>query len=439
MNFQSVKGFRDFYPDQMAARTYLTDAWRRVSRRNGFVEYEGPILEYLDLFRVKSGQEIVGQLFSLTDRGGRELAIRPEITPTLARMVNAKIHALPRPIKWFSIPRLCRAENPQKGRGREFFQWNVDVIGSDEAIADAECIFTLIDLLSELGLSPSEAQVSLSSRSLITAALAAVGVPAEAHETMLPILDKRDKVPPEAFERMCAEAGLSGEPIERLGRFQDATTLAEAAARIGGSDAVAAECEKLAEVMRVLSAMGAEPYCRLNLHVVRGLAYYTGVVYEVFDAGGSLRALAGGGRYDNLLEVLGGPKVGATGFGMGDMVLSILLGELGKLPASAKRCDCFVIDADRELFDVALGIVAELRRSGLSASFSYKRQGLGKQIKAADRCGAARVIIVGEEWTRDRQVVVKDLTSGEQQELPRAELVGRLKGHSSDGAPQRAL
>ncbi len=439
MSIKSVKGFRDFYPEQMAAHNYVCDAWRRVSRRNGFAEYGGPILEYLDLFRVKSGEEIVGQLFSLTDRGGRELAIRPEITPTLARMVNAKIHSLPRPVKWFSMPRLCRAENPQKGRGREFYQWNVDVLGSDEAIADAECIFTLIDLLAEVGLSPAEVTVSLSSRSLIAAALAAVGVPAESREAMLPILDKRSKLAPEAFEQMCVGVGLTAEQIERVGRFQDATTLKDALARAGGGEAVAAECEKLAEVMRILSAMGADPYCRLDLHVVRGLAYYTGVVYEVSDAAGSLRALAGGGRYDNLLEVLGGPRVGATGFGMGDMVLGILLAELGKLPDLGERCDNFVIDADGALFDVVLGIVAELRRAGLSAGFSYKRQGLGKQIKTANRHRAGRAIIVGDEWTRSQQLVVKDLASGEQQEVPHAELVGRLRGQGSDGTPQRAL
>ena len=304
MSIKSVKGFRDFYPEQMAAHNYVCDAWRRVSRRNGFAEYGGPILEYLDLFRVKSGEEIVGQLFSLTDRGGRELAIRPEITPTLARMVNAKIHSLPRPVKWFSMPRLCRAENPQKGRGREFYQWNVDVLGSDEAIADAECIFTLIDLLAEVGLSPAEVTVSLSSRSLIAAALAAVGVPAESREAMLPILDKRSKLAPEAFEQMCVGVGLTAEQIERVGRFQDATTLKDALARAGGGEAVAAECEKLAEVMRILSAMGADPYCRLDLHVVRGLAYYTGIVYENPKAYlRSWQAVQAGNR-DKVVEII---------------------------------------------------------------------------------------------------------------------------------------
>ncbi|NLF31458.1 MAG: histidine--tRNA ligase [Planctomycetes bacterium] len=427
MEFSSVKGFRDFYPEDMVVRNLIADAWRRVSLRNGFVEYEGPMLEYLDLFRVKSGDEIVSQLFSLTDRGGRELAIRPEQTPTLARMVNARINALPRPIKWFSIPWVCRAENPQRGRGREFFQWNVDVIGSDAALADAECIFTLADLLAELGLAPSEAQVFLSSRSLITAALSAVGVETSRHAALLPILDKRDKVPAEAFEEMCAKEGLAAGQIASISAFQDAATLEEAAARLGPSDTVAAECAKLAEVMGILDRMGAGDYCRLDLHVVRGLAYYTGVVYEAFDTDRSLRALAGGGRYDNLLETLGGPTLGATGFGMGDIVLGILLAERGKLPSTAESCDCYVIDAAESLFDAALGVVAELRRAGLRTNLSYKRQNLGKQLKAAARSGAAVAVIVGEELTEAGEVTIKTLATGDQRRVRRADLVAELK------------
>ncbi len=428
MNIKTVKGFRDFYPEQMAVRNYITDAWRRVSLRNGFAEYESPILEYLDLFRIKSGDEIVSQLFSLTDRGGRELAIRPEITPSLARMVNAKINTLRRPIKWFSVPRLCRAENPQKGRSREFFQWNVDVIGSDAAVADAECIFTLIDLLGELDLSSDEAKVSLSSRSLITAALTAVGVPEDRHDAILPILDKRDKISGDAFVEMCCKAGMDNGQIDRIGQFQDSTTLEEVAGALGENADVAAEVAKLAEVMRIIEVMGAGNYCRLDLHVVRGLAYYTGVVYEVFDTGKSLRALAGGGRYDNLLSVLGGPQVGATGFGMGDLVLSILLAETGKLPDPSERCDCFVIDAGDDLFEPALGIVADLRRAGVRTGFSYKRQGMGKQFKTANQRGAAKVVIVGAELAESGQLALKDLATGEQKLVGRAEIVRELTG-----------
>ena len=424
--FQTVKGFRDFYPEQMALRNYLNDAWRRVSIRNGFVEYEAAMLEYLDLFRVKSGEGIVSELFSLVDRGGRELAIAPEITPSLARMINARIGGLPRPIKWFSVPHLCRAENPQKGRGREFYQWNVDVVGSDEALADAECIFTLVDLLAEVGLAPADATVCLSSRALLTAALAAVGVPAEKHEGVLPILDKRDKVPPAAFEEMAVKAGLDARQIDRLRRFQDAATLDEAVAQLEPTDAVAAARAAMEEVLGLLRAMGAGDFVRLDLHVVRGLAYYTGVVYEVFDTQRSLRALAGGGRYDNLLELLGGPKIGATGFGMGDIVLGILLAEKVKLPDFAERCDCFVIDAGEGMFDDTLAIVAELRRAGLSAAFSYKRQAMGKQLRAAGQRGASAAIIVGQELRDSGEVVVKDLATGEQRRVSRPSLAKEL-------------
>jgi histidyl-tRNA synthetase len=425
-SFQTVKGFRDFYPEQMALRNYIADAWRRVSIRNGFVEYEAAMLEYLDLFRVKSGEGIVSELFSLVDRGGRELAIAPEITPSLARMINARIGGLPRPIKWFSIPHLCRAENPQKGRGREFYQWNVDVVGSDEPLADAECIFTLVDLLAELGLSPSDAAVCLSSRALLTAALSAVGVPGEKHEEVLPILDKRDKVSAEAFEEMAVKAGLDARQIDRLRRFQDSATLDEALAHVEQTDAIAAARAALEEVLKLLAAMGAGQFVKLDLHVVRGLAYYTGVVYEAFDAERSLRALAGGGRYDNLLELLGGPKVGATGFGMGDIVLGILLAQKGKLPDFAERCDVFVIDAWEGMFEEALGIVAELRRAGVAVSFSYKRQALAKQLRAAGQRGAAVALIVGQELRDSGEVVVKDLGTGQQRNLPRAALAGEL-------------
>jgi histidyl-tRNA synthetase len=435
-SFQTVKGFRDFYPEQMALRNYLADAWRRVSIRNGFVEYEAAMLEYLDLFRVKSGEGIVSELFSLVDRGGRELAIAPEITPSLARMINARIGGLPRPIKWFSIPHLCRAENPQKGRGREFYQWNVDVVGSDEALADAECIFTLADLLAEVGLTPADAAVCLSSRALLTAGLAAVGIAPEKHEAMLPILDKRDKVTPEAFEEMAVKAGLDERQIDRLRRFQDAATLDEAVAHLEATDAVAAARAALEEVLAILRAMGAGEFVRLDLHVVRGLAYYTGVVYEAFDADRSLRALAGGGRYDNLLELLGGPRVGATGFGMGDIVLGILLAEKGKLPDFAERCDCLVIDAGEGMFDDVLAIVAELRRAGLSAGFSYKRQAMGKQLRAAVGRGASAAVIVGQELRDSGEVVVKNLATGEQRRVPRAslakELLSRSQGPGAD-------
>ena len=424
MRFSPVKGTRDFYPDEMALRNWLADAWRRVSLRNGFVEFDGPVMEYLDLFRVKSGEEIVSQLFSFTDRGGRELALRPEITPTLARMVNARIQSLPRPIKWFSIPRLFRAENPQKGRLREFFQWNVDVIGTDDVLADAECIFTAVDLLREVGLTPEDVQVRIGSRPLTVAALRAAGVDEPGLEAALSALDKRPKVSEEQFAEIATAAGIPAEGLPGLRAFQDAPDLPADAAALGAD--VAEDARRLEALMGYLGQMGAGDYCKLDLRVVRGLAYYTGIVYEVFDAAGALRAVAGGGRYDNLLEVLGGPAVGATGFGMGDAVLSILLKERGKLPDLSARLDCFVVAADDTLLGEVLEVVGRLRRAGLSADFAAKQQSLGKQLKDANRRGADFAVICQPDG-----VGVKDLRTGRQTDMARETFLEDPRSHLS--------
>ena len=409
MKIRPVKGTRDFYPDDMRVRNWIADAWRRVSLRNGFEEYDAPIFEYLDLFTVKSGEEIAEQLFRFADRGGRDLAIRAEITPSLARMVNARIHSLPRPIKWFSVPRLCRAEKPQRGRLREFFQWNVDVIGPAESLADAECIFTAVDFLREVGLTSDDVCVRIGSRPLTVAALSGAGLSADRMDAALAVLDKRPKVDDEEFRRLGQAAGLSAGQVEAACRFQDCADVDAAAAVLPDRPDVRSALDDLRSLLGLLETMGVGPYCRLDLRVVRGLAYYTGLVYEVFDAADELRAIAGGGRYDNLLEVLGGPRVGATGFGMGDVVLGILLQEKGKLPSAAGGVDFFVIDDGEGLFDRVIGVVAQLRSRGFAAEYSYKRSAVGKQMKEANRRGARRVVLV-----RPEAVTVKEMASGRQ-------------------------
>ncbi len=422
MRFKAVKGTRDFYPDQMAMRNYLTETWRKVSLRNGFVEFDGPVLEYLDLFSVKSGQEIASQLFSFTDRGGRALAMRPEITPTLARMVDARINSLPRPIKWFSVPRLFRAENPQKGRLREFFQWNIDIIGSDDVLADAECIFTAVDCLREMKLTADDVTVRIGSRPLTVSALRLAGVNEAAMETALAALDKRPKVVSDAFAEIAEAAGIPVDSLGELCDFQDAENLSAVTASLGGGDEVNEEVGKLESLMGYLGSMGVGDYCRLDFSIVRGLAYYTGIVYEIFDAAGSLRAVAGGGRYDNLLNLFGGPKVGATGFGMGDAVLEILLTEKGKLPDVRAGLDCFVIDDGDDLFEQVLEAVGRLRKGGIAADFSAKRQVLGRQLKEANRRNARYAVIV-----RTDGVAVKDLQTGDQRDIPMRELLDYLQ------------
>lgn len=415
MKFQSVKGTRDFYPEAMRSRSWIIETWRRVSLRSGFQEYDSPIFEYLDLFTIKSGQEIAEQLFSFTDRGGRRLAIRPEITPSLGRMINAKINSLPRPIKWFSVPRLCRAENPQKGRLREFFQWNIDIIGSDEILADAECIFVAVDSLRQMGLTASDVCVRIGSRPVTTAALAAAGVPAERMDATLVVLDKRLRVDDKQFGELAKAAGLTDGQVSAVRRFQDCGDLDELKSIVPDAND---DIEKLAELFELLRAMGVADYCRLDMRIVRGLAYYTGIVYEIFDTAGSLRAIGGGGRYDDLLEVLGGPRIGATGFGIGDVVLGILLEEKSKLPKLLETLDFFVIDGEDGSLEQVLGVVGALRSKGLAADFSYKRQPIGKQLKEANKRGASKAVIV-----RRGGVAVRDLTTGKQQDRPTEEFL----------------
>jgi len=401
----------------MRMRNWISDTWRSASLRNGFEEYDAPIFEYLDLFTAKSGQEIASQLFNFTDRGGRNLAIRPEITPSLARMVNAKINALRRPIKWFSIPRLCRAENPQKGRLREFFQWNIDIIGPRDELADAECVLTAVDAMRQLGLTEGDVQVLYSSRELLSEVLDSVGISGAASAEVMTILDKRNKLPGDAFDEMLSEAVGDPHAIDAILRFLDAGSMDEAsspeevaqAAGISPGAKALGAIAKLQAFRGYLKALGIADWCRYDTGIVRGLAYYTGIVYEVMDAGESLRAIAGGGRYDNLLEVLGGPPVAATGMGMGDVVLGILLEEKQLTGDLGDRVDVFVIDDSPELFAVVIDAVGRLRAGGVAAEFSYKRQNVGKQLKQADRRGALKAIIL-----RDDGAFIKDMVSGEQ-------------------------
>ncbi len=378
MKIPPVKGTRDFYPPEMAVRNWIIDGWKKVSIRNGFEEYDGPIFEYLQMYQIKSGQEIVEQLFSCQDRGGRDLAIRPEITPTLARMVNQQINSLPRPIKWFSVPRLCRAERPQKGRLREFFQWNIDIIGVDDVLADAEVIFCAVDYLQDVGLTAKDIAVKISSRKMLAELLKAIGVAEDELDGMYAILDKRSKLPQETFETLLMEQVADEVRRKKIIELMGAKTIEQAAGCCGElSDKARESIDELRRLFDFLGVMGIAEFCQFDIGIVRGLAYYTGIVFEIYDKVGELRAIGGGGRYDNLLKQFGGPAIPATGFGMGDCVLGILLDEKGllakKLPK--RRLDYFVAYTDDKLFKKAVEITAKLRRSGMVVNFSYKGAG----------------------------------------------------------------
>ncbi len=434
MKIPPVKGTRDFYPEDMAVRNYIVDGWKKVSLRNGFEEYDGPIFEYLKMFQVKSGDEIVEQLFSLTDRGGRDLALRPEMTPTLARMVNQRINSLPRPIKWFSVPRLFRAERPQKGRLREFFQWNIDIIGVEDGpgkcLADAEIIFTTVDYLRYVGLTSEDIQVKISSRELLADYLRSLGVPEDKLESIYTVLDKRNKLPAELFEQLLREQVPDNKAVNKVIDFMTVDSMPQLEELLQlrkGTDEYSPYLD-VKWVLDNLATMEVGDFCVYDPSIVRGLAYYTGIVFEVHDTAGEFRAICGGGRYDNLLRDFGGPPTSGTGMGMGDCVLQMLLEKRGLL---GKQVPKKVLDYYVAYIGVfgkqAHRIVAALRSKGKSANFSYKIGGLSRQLKEASALGAKKCIIIGAEEVEKDKITVKDMATGKQELMGYDEFWSGLK------------
>jgi histidyl-tRNA synthetase len=438
-NFQALPGFRDFYPDDFAIRAHIMRTWRDVARRYGFQEYDGPPLEPLELYTEKSGPEIVQQLYNFTDKGGREVAMRPEMTPTLARMAAARAGGLRKPIKWFSIPQLFRYERQQRGRLREHFQLNLDVIGEEDAAADAELLAAAIDMLRAFGLTEQDFVARVSDRRLLRALLRYAGV----FEGQLPlvynIVDKLEREGAEGVgKRLSTEAGLRDDIIrDVLEIFRHPSFQAlrerylgdeESENRTLAPDDVRAELidsiERMEGIFGHLRAMGLMDYVRFDLSIVRGLAYYTGIVFELFDARGELRAICGGGRYDNLLGQVGGVQLPALGFGMGDVVLRELLSDRGLLPETRQTLDYYVIAVTPEQRPDALGLVHRLRDGGASVDYAFKHQGVGKQFKNASALGARRTVVIGPDEAAEGVAVVKDMESGQESRVPLAE-VGR--------------
>jgi histidyl-tRNA synthetase len=411
MAIQTPKGTRDFLPDDERIQQFIFAKWRMVCESFGYEPYEGPTFEHLELYTGKSGAEIVEQLYHFQDKGGRDLSLRPEMTPTLARMVAAQGGSLRKPVKWYSIPRLFRYERAQKGRLREFYQLNMDILGTDSLNAEVDLLLAINALLGSFGLDAKDFRIGVSSRRLLQAMLLQLGVqdPAPVYSA----LDKRAKIDEAAFRQMLGAAGLESERQEFLDRFMGCSSL-EQLAPLCETDETQSALQELSWVLGRMAELGAGASVVLDLSVVRGLAYYTGIVFEVFDSAKEMRAIAGGGRYDDLCDKLGGQKVTGVGFGLGDVVLRNLLEQRGLLPQGKnQRLDYWIASFSEELLPV-FRLAAELRARGHRVGHGLEARKFAKQMQEADANGAAAVILLGSQAAGPGEVELKDLRSGEQ-------------------------
>ncbi len=419
MQAQALPGFRDFYPADLALRDHIFRTWRQVAARYGFEEYDGPPLEPLELYTAKSGDEIVGQLYSFIDKGGREVSLRPEMTPTLARMVAARANGLKKPIRWFSIPQLFRYERQQRGRLREHFQLNCDLIGESGHLADAEIIALAADAIRAFGLGPADVRVRLSDRRLLTAILEGLGVAGHQVPVVYQVFDKLRRTPEEVSVTKLRGAGIPGATVDRLLGLARARSWPELQRLGAGLEAAMTQGDPLGQTLEALGAMGFGEYLDLDLGIVRGLAYYTGTVFELFDARGELRAICGGGRYDNLLASLGGVDLPALGFGMGDVVLAELLRERGLAPNAVASIDVFLAAITQDDLPHLLGLAKELRDAGLRVEYALAPQAVGKQLKLASARSARLAVVVGPDDRARGAVMVKDLERNAQESVSR--------------------
>src|ERR1041384_2916118 len=410
MQGKALPGFRDFSPEALRPRNHIFATWRSVAARYGFEEYDGPPLESLEMYTKKSGDEIVQQLYAFRDKGDREVALRPEMTPTLARMVATRVQALTKPIRWFSIPQLFRYERQQRGRLREHFQLNMDIIGEAGALADAELMAASIDIMRALGLGAGDVQLRISDRRLLKALLLARGVTEGQLPAAFSVIDRSARVPQNVLEEILKEAGYGK---RETGHVFDVAGMRGKEALDAAGDAA----EPLRQAVTALESMGLGEFVSIDMTIVRGLAYYTGIVWELFDAKKELRAIAGGGRYDGLLDQP------ALGFGMGDVVLGELLKERGVAPKASIELGAFLIAVGGDDLPTMLQLAHALRERGISVEYGLRHAGVRKQLELASARGAARAVIVGPEERAQGNVVVRDLRTGTEAQVPLRKLL----------------
>ena len=411
---KKVRGTRDFYPEEMRLRNWLFDNFTNASLLHGFEEYDAPVLEYEELYTRKQGEEITQQLYSFQDKGNRKVALRPEMTPSLARMVMARAGGLPMPIKWFSIPQCWRYERTQRGRGREHYQWNVDIWGTTEISADAELISVLVTFFEGIGLTAKDIVIRVSSRKVLEEVLGSLGLEGDIFAQTCIIVDKMDKLSSDVIEDQLSDLGHDSKvvtTIQAVLGIKDMNSLQKA---LKDESVAVSELNLLFDA---IDSYGISEWVEFDASIVRGLAYYTGAVFEAHDRTGEFRAICGGGRYDKLLSTLGGKDLPATGFGFGDMVIKELLAEKGLIPELVSDIDDIVIPLNSDLRNAAVMVAASLRNSGRTVDLVLEDKKMKWAFKHAERIGAARLVLLApDEWSR-KMVKIKDLDTGEESEI----------------------
>lgn len=406
------KGTRDFYPEDMRLRTWLFDQWRSVAKTYGFSEYDAPVLESEALYTRKAGEEVTQQLYNFVDKGDRAVALRPEMTPSLARMVMATKGGIPMPLKWFSIPQCWRYERMTRGRRREHFQWNMDIWGVAGEEADAELLSAMVTFFKNVGLTSEDVGIKVNSRLVIGEVLTELGIPPEKFAATCVLVDKLEKVPLDAVQGDLEELGLDKSVVEKLTQVLTVKSV-DGIKEVLGEESKAVQ--QISKLMMLCQAYGIEDWILFDASVVRGLAYYTGVVFEAFDRKGVLRAIAGGGRYDKLLETFGGEPTPAAGFGFGDAVIVELLKERNILPSfESTGVDTVVFAMDEGIYPAALDIANKLRAAGQSVDLVLESKKTKWVFKHSDRIGAKYCAIIGSEEYENGEVSIKDLQMGEQ-------------------------
>ena len=414
---QSVKGTREFYPQEMALRNWIYAKIHQVSQSFGYQEYDGPFLESIELYAAKSGEELVKeQSFVFPDRGGNLITLRPELTPSLARLVAQRQNQLIYPLRWWSFGPFWRYEKPQKGRTREFFQWNIDLIGVDCPEGDAELVAIAAEFFKAVGLTSKEVKILVNDRRLMDTQLSNLGInDVDQKKAMLGIIDRRDKLSEKEWEAFVLESGFSQAQLEGLKKILSDKDLYKTSP----------------EVMRffeALKALGVDDYVVYDPRIVRGLDYYTGIVFEARDVGESARAILGGGHYDNLVEDVGGNSLPAVGYAMGDVVLPLVLEQFGKAPElELYPANVLVTVFDADCMTYSLMIAAELRKAGIDVMVYPQAAKIGKQFKYANRLGVSYVVVAGPD-ERDQGILqVKDMQSGEQKSVAFADAADSIK------------